>query len=128
MNSQKRNTRNLNLKEENSSRFILGNYSGLLLKSWFNSVLPRLLFSFFFFFSSLSNVFFPYHSFPPCALASVRRKGSPSSSWRWRRRCYHQPVDIFHISWIAMTGWALTWVVRRAAPLLKPVWKPVLNC
>ena len=42
MKSQKRNTRNLNLKEENSSRFIFGNYSGLLLKSSFNSVLPRL--------------------------------------------------------------------------------------
>ena len=44
LNSQKRNTQNLNLKEENSSRFILGEYNGLLLKSLFNSVLPRLLF------------------------------------------------------------------------------------
>ena len=29
MNSHKRNTRNFNLKEENSGRFIFGNYSGL---------------------------------------------------------------------------------------------------
>ena len=34
MNLQKRKTRNLNLKEENSSRFILGDYSGLLLKNF----------------------------------------------------------------------------------------------
>ena len=124
MNSQKRNTRNLNLKEENSSRFIFRNYSGPLLKSSFNSVLPRLLF--FFFFLSLSNVLFLYHSFPPCTLSSVHRKGSPSSSRRWRRRFYRQPVDVYHINRIAMTGWALC-VVRRA-PLLKPVWKPLLNC
>ena len=121
MNLQKRNTRNLNLKEENSSRFIFGNYSGLLLKSSFNRVLPRLLF-----FLSLSNVFFLYHSFPPCTSASVRRKGSPSSSWRRRWRFYRGPVDVYRISRIAMTGWAMTCVVRRA-PLLKPVWKPVLN-
>ena len=70
--------------------FILGDYSGLLLKSSFNSVLPRLLF-----FLSLSNVFFLYHSFPPYTSASVRRKGSPSSPWRWRRRCYCRPVDTF---------------------------------
>ena len=75
MNSQKRNPRNLNLKEENCSRFIFGNYSRLLLKSSFNSVLTRLLF--FFFFWSLPNVFFLYHSFLPCTLASVRRKCSP---------------------------------------------------
>ena len=106
MNSQKRNTRNLNLKEENSSRFIFGNHSGLLLKSSFNNVLPCLLF-----FLSLSNVFFLYYSFPPRTLASVRRKGSPSS---WRRRFYRQPVDVYHIIRIAMTGWAL-YDMRRAA-------------
>ena len=116
MNSQKRNTQNLNRKEENSN--------GLLLKSSFNCVLPHLL---FFFFLSQSNVFFLYHSFPPCTSHSVRRKGSPSSSWRWRQRCYCRPVDTYHISRIAMTGWVMTWVVRRAS-LLKPVWKPVLNC
>ena len=44
MNLQRRNTRNLNLKEENSSCFIYRNYSGLLLKSLFNSVLPHFLF------------------------------------------------------------------------------------
>ena len=99
MNSQKRNTRNLNLKEENSSRFIFGNYSGQLLKSSFNSVLPRLSFV------TVKRLL--YHSFPPCTLASVRRKGSPSSSWRWRWRFNHRPVDVYHMSWIAMTGWAL---------------------
>ena len=97
MNSQKRNTRNLNLLEENSSRFIFGNYSGLLLKGSFNSVLPRLLF------------------FPPlCTLPSARRKGSPSSSWRWRRRFYRRPVDVCHIIWFATTGWAL-YDMHRAA-------------
>ena len=122
MNSQKRNTHNLNLKEGNSSRFILGDYSGLLLKSSFNSVLPRLLFFF-----SHSNVVFLYHSFLPCASASVCKKGSTSSSWQWRRRCYRRPVDTYHISRIAMTGWVLTWV-GRIAPLLKLVWNPVLKC
>ena len=111
MNLQKRNTRNLNLKEENNSRFIFWNYCGLLLKSSFNGVLLRLLF----FFLSLSNIFFLYHSFPPCALASVRRKGSPSASWRWCRRFYYRPVGVYLISRIAMTGWAMTCVVRRAA-------------
>ena len=125
MNSQKRNSRNLNLKEENRSRFIWGDYSGLLFKSSFNSVLPRLLFFFVFVFLSLSNVFFLYHSFLPCTSARVRRKGSPSSSWRRRRRFFRRPVDVYHISRIAMTGWALC-VVRRAL-LLKPVWKSVLN-
>ena len=81
---------------------------------------------FFFSFLSLSNVFFLYHYFPPCTLASVRRKGSSSSSWQWRRRFYRRPVDVYHISRIAMTGWAL--YDMRRAPLLKPVWKPVLNC
>ena len=106
MNSQKRNTRNLNLKEENSCRFIFGNHSGLLLKSSFNSVLPRLLF----FFVAIKRLL----SFPPRTLASVRRKGSPSSSWRWRRLFYRWPVDVYHISRIAMTGWAL-YDMRRAA-------------
>ena len=122
MNSLKRNTRNLNPKEENGSRLIFGNYSWLLSKRSFNSVLPRLLFSFL----SLSNVFFLYHSFPPCTLTSVRRKVSPSSSWRWRRRFYRRPVDVYHISRIAMTGLALC--VMWRAPLLKLVWKPVLYC
>ena len=102
--------------------FILGDYSGLL-KSLFNSILPRV---FFFFFLSLSNVFFLYHSFYLCSSASIRRKGSPSSSWRWRRQCYHRSVDTYHISQIAMTGWVMTWI-RQHTPLLKPVWKPVLN-
>ena len=117
INSQKRNTRNLNLKEENSSRF----YSWGLQQT-VRSVAFFLAFSLFFL--SLSNVFFLYRSFPPCTSASVRRKGSPSSSWRWRRRFYRRPVDTYHISRIAMTGWVMTWVGRRA-PRLKPVWKPV---
>ena len=103
MNPQKRNTQNLNLKEENSS-FIFGNYSGMLVKSLFNSVHPCLL---FFFFLLLSNVFFLYPSLPPCTLASICRKGSPSSSWQWWRHFYHRPVDVYHISQIARTGWAL---------------------
>ena len=123
MNSQKRNTQNLNFKEENSSRFIFWNYSGLLLKSLFNSVLPRLLF----FFLSLSKVFFLYHSFPLCTLASVCGKGSPSFSWQQRLRFYHRPVDVYCISQIAMTGWAITCLVW-CTPQLKNVWKPVLNC
>ena len=123
MNSQKRNTRNLNLKEENNSRFIFGNYSGLLLKSSFNSVLPRLLF-----FLSLSNVFFLYHSIPPYTLDSVRGKGSPSS--------FGDGGGIFIVGllmFIIIVG--LLWQAGlyascgvRRVPLLKPVWKPVLNC
>ena len=34
----------------------------------------------------------------------VPRKGSPSSSWRWRRRFYRFPVDTF-ISVGLLTGW-----------------------
>ena len=123
MNSQKRNTRNLNLKEENSSRFIFGNHSRLLIKSSFNSVLPRHLF----FFLSLLNVFFLYHSFPSCTLFSVRRKGSPSSSWRWRRRFYHRPVDVYHISQIAMTGWALYDMHRAACASVETCLKTCLE-
>ena len=67
-----------------------------------------------FFFLLLSNVFFLYHSFSPCTLASGHRKGSPSSSWRWRLRFYRRPVDVYHISQIAMTGWAL-YDMHRAA-------------
>ena len=40
---------------------------------------------------------------------------------------YRRLVNTYHISQIAMTGWVMTWVGRRA-PLMKPVWKPVLNC
>ena len=76
---------------------------------------------------SLSYVFFLYHSFLPCTSASVPRKGSPSTFWRWRRRSYRRPIDIYHISRISMTGWVMFWVVWRA-PLLKPVKKPVFNC
>ena len=75
---------------------------------------------------NLSNVFFLYHSFPLCTLASVHRKGSPSSSWQWWWRFYCRPVDVYHISRIAMTGWALNDMQR--APLLKPVQKHILNC
>ena len=123
MNSQKKMLETWISRKKIVVAFILGDFSGLLLKSSFNGVLPRLLL----FFLSLSNVFFLYHSFPPRTSASVCRKGSPSSSWRWRRRCYRRPVDTYHISRVAMTGWVMTWVGRRA-PLLKPVWKPVLNC
>ena len=113
--------------------FILGDDSRLLLKSSFDSVLPRLLF--FLFFVAIKRLL-SLSLFPSVqeegepflrTLASVRRKGSPSSSWRWRWRCYRQPVDTYRISRIAMTGWVMTWVGQRA-PLLKPVWKPVLNC
>ena len=48
--------------------------------------------------------------------ASVRCKGSPSSSWRWRRRCYRWPVDTF-ISVGLLTGWVWHWLGRRG-PLL----------
>ena len=96
--------------------------AGLLLKSSFKSVLPRLLF-----FLSLSNVFFLYHYFPPCTLASVRRKGSPSSSWRWRRRFYRRPVDVYHISRIAMTGWALYDTSRAACVSVETCLKTCLE-
>ena len=78
MNSQKRNTRNLNLKEENSSRFILGNYSGLSLKSSFNSVLPHLLSLFFFFFCRYqASSFFMTLSLPALLLAFVEKVHLP---------------------------------------------------
>ena len=53
-------------------------------------------------------------------------KGSPSSSWRWRRRCYRWPVDTF-ISVRLLTGWGMTWV-GASWTSVEPVWKPVLNC
>ena len=64
--------------------------------------------------------------FPPCTSASVYRKGSPSSSLWWRRRCYHWSVDTF-ISVGLLTGWGMTWV-EASCTSLEPVWKPVLNC
>ena len=123
MNSQKRNTRNLNLKEENSSRFIFGNYSGLL-KSSFNSVLPRRLF----FFLSLSSVFFLYHSFPPCTLTSVRRKCSlPLLGDGGGVFIVGLMMFIISVGLLWQAGIYMTCVMRRA-PLLKRVGKPVLNC
>ena len=58
MNTQK-NTQNLNLKEENSSRSYIGDYHGRLLKSSFNSVLPRFRFFFVVIKRLLSVSFFP---------------------------------------------------------------------
>ena len=59
-------------------------------------------------------------------------KGSPSSSWRWWQRCVIVGLLILVISvGLLMTGWGMTWVGLgrgRSCPLLKPVWKPVLNC
>ena len=75
---------------------------------------------------SLSNLFFLYHSFPPCTSASICRKGPPSSWWWWQR-CYRWPVDTYHISQLAMTGWDMTWV-GASCTSVEPVWKPVLNC
>ena len=121
MNSQKRNTWNLNLREENSSCFIFRNYSGLLLKNSFNSVLPRLPF-----FLLLSNIFL-YQSFPPCTLASVHRKCSPSSSWQWWQHFYRRPVDIYHNSRIAMTVWALYDMHRAACALVETCSKTCLE-
>ena len=94
MSSQKRNTQNLILKEENSSRFYSwGLQWTVVKKSLFNCFLPRLLS-----FLSLSNVSFT------------------SSSWRWRRRCYRWPVDTF-ISVELLTGWIWHGSWRRG-PLL----------
>ena len=64
----------------------------------------------------------------PSVHFSVRRKGSPSSSWRWQ--CiFFVGLLMFIISvrlpWQA--GLYMTCVMRRA-PLLKPFRKPVLNC
>ena len=121
MNSQKRNTRNLNLRKKIVVAFILGDYSGLLLKSSFNSVLPRL-----FFLVSLSNVFFLCHSFSPCTSARVRRKGSPSSSWRWRQRCYRRPVDTY--AYQSDCYDRLSYDMGRAAcASVETCLKPVLN-
>ena len=106
MNSQKRNTENLDLKEENSSRF----YSWGLQRTVVKKVRSIAFFLAFSFCLSLSNIFFLYHPFPPRTSANIRRKGSLSSSWRWRRRCYRRPVDTYHISQLAMTGWGMTWV------------------
>ena len=130
MNSQKRNTRNLNLKEENRSRFIFRELQRTVVKKFvqWRSSSPSLFFFFFFFCLSLSNVFFLYHSLPPCALTSVRRKGSPSSSWRWRRRFYHRPVDVYLISLIAMAGWAIPCGVRLCLNLSENLsWTPKIS-
>ena len=54
--------------------------------------------------------------FPLRTSASVRREGSPSSTWRWRQRCYRWPVDTF-ISIELLTG--LVWHGSgRRGPLL----------
>ena len=95
--SQKRNTQNLTFKEENSCCFYSWGLQRTVVKkkkSLFNSVLPHLLF------------FCHYQTplFPPRTSASVRRKGSPSFSWRWRQRCYRWAVDTF-ISVELLTGW-----------------------
>ena len=125
MNSQKRNTGNSNLKEENSSRFILGDYSGLLFKSSFNSVLPRLL---FFFFLSLSNVFFFITlSLRALQLAYVEKVHPPLLGDDGGVVIVGLLIFIISVGLLWQAGLYMTWVVRRV-PLLKPVWKPVLNC
>ena len=115
MSSQKRNTQNLTLKEENSSRFYSWELQRTVVKkSLFNSVLPRVIFFFF--------CRYQTSPFPPHTSATVRRKGSPSSSWRWRRRCYRWLVDTF----ILLIGWV--WQVGVSVNSVEPVWKSVLNC
>ena len=113
MKSQKRNTQNSNFKEENCSRFYSWELQRTVVKKrLFNSVLPRLLFfNFFFFFC-----YYQTSRFPPRTSASVRRKGSPSSSWRWRLLYYLWPVDTF-ISVKLLTGWVWHGSGRRG-PLL----------
>ena len=98
-NSQKRNTQNLNFKEENCSRFYSCGLERTVVKKMFVQLRS----------SSPSLLFCRYETspFPPRTSASVRRKGSPSSSWRWRRRCYRWSVDTYHISSLAMTGWGM---------------------
>ena len=72
MKSQKRNTQNLNFKEENSVRFYSwGLQQTVVKKSLFNSVLSHHLFFFFFFFFFCRYQTSP---FPLRTSASVRRK------------------------------------------------------
>ena len=74
----------------------------------------------------LAFSFFFFVAFPPRTSDSIHREGSPSSSWRWRRRCYRWPVDTF-ISVGLLTVWGMTWV-GASWTSVEPVWKPVLNC
>ena len=124
MNSQKRNTRNLNLKEENCSRFILADYCGLLLKSSFNSVLPRLFFFFFFFFLSLWKVFFITLSLRALQLAYVEKVHLPLLGDDGGVVIIGPLIFIISVGLLWQAG--LGRVMRRA-PRLKPIWKPVLN-
>ena len=95
----------MNFKEENSSRFYSWGTQRTVVKKVCSSS-PSL-----FFFSRYQT-----SPFPPRTSVSVRRKCSPSSSWRWRRRCYHWPVDTF-ISVELLTGWVWYGSGRRR-PLL----------
>ena len=126
MNSPKRNTQNLNLKEENSSLFIFGNYSGLLLKSSFNSVLPRLLF-FFFFCRYQTSTFFITLSLRALLLAFVEKVHLPLLGDGGGVFIVGQLMFIISVGLLWQAGLYMTCIVRRA-PLLKPVRKPVLNC
>ena len=107
MSSQKRNTQNLTLKEENSCRF----YSWGLQRTVTKKVGSIAFFLAFFFFCRYQT-----SPFCPRTTASVRRKGSPSSSWRWRWHCYRWLVDTF-ISVNLLTGWVWHGSGRRG-PLL----------
>ena len=123
MNSQKRNTRNLNLEEENSSRFIFGNYSGLLLKSSFNSVLPRLLF----FCRYQTTSFFITLSLHALQLAFIEKVHPPLLGDGGGVFIVGLLMLIISVGLLWQAGFYMTCFVWRA-PLLKPVWKPVLNC
>ena len=105
----------MTLNEEISSHF----YSWGLQRTVVKKVCSIAFFLAFSFFGC-----YQMSPFPLRTSASVRRKGSPSSSWRWWQRCYHWPVNTF-ISVELLTGWV--WQVGASWTSVEPVWKPVLN-
>ena len=107
----------MNLKEENSSHFYPWGLQWTVVKK-VCSIAFFLAFSFF--------CRYQTSPFPLRTSASIRRKGSPSSSWQWRQCCYRWPVGAF-ISVGLLTGWGMTWVGALCTSV-EPVWNPVLNC
>ena len=102
--SLKKNTQNLTLMEENSSRF----YSWGLQRTVGKKVYSIVFFLAFSFFLSLSNVWFTLHFLAMTAALL------PLACW------------YFHISRI-IDRLGMTWV-GASWTSVEPVWKPVLNC
>ena len=119
MKSQKRNTQNSNFKEENRSRFYYWRLQRTVVKkSLFNSVLPRLLY--FFFFVAIKHLL----SLRALQLAYVERFTLlffAMTAALLSLACWY-----FHISRIADRV-VMTWV-GTSWTAVEPAWKPVLNC